>query len=52
MIYAERAYFDGDACAHCAAWEEHKRLERIRAEARRAYEGERRRNGRFLARAA
>ena len=28
-MYAERAYFDGDHCAHCAARDEQKRLERI-----------------------
>jgi len=33
-IYAEAAYFDGDHCAHVAAWEDHRRLQRIRAQAR------------------
>lgn len=27
--YAERAYFTTDACQHCAARDEHKRLTRI-----------------------
>lgn len=34
MLYAEAAYFDGDHCAHVAAWEEHRRLQRLRAQAR------------------
>lgn len=25
-MYAERAYFDGDHCQHCAARDEHDRL--------------------------
>ena len=29
-IYSERAYFDGDHCAHCAARDEFMRLARIR----------------------
>lgn len=29
MNYSERAYFTTDACAHCAARDEHLRLERI-----------------------
>lgn len=29
MIYAERAYFEGDHCQHCADREEHLRLARI-----------------------
>lgn len=29
MIYAEAAYFDGDHCAHVAAFEDAKRLRRI-----------------------
>jgi hypothetical protein len=36
MTYAERAFFDGEPCAHCAEWEERARLERKRREARRA----------------
>lgn len=32
MIYAESAYFDGNHCAHVAAWEDAKRLARIRAQ--------------------
>lgn len=28
-MYAERAYFDGDHCHHCAARDEHERLRRI-----------------------
>ena len=45
-LYAERAYFDGDACAHCAAHDEFKRLERKRVDARKAREGERRHGSR------
>lgn len=30
MIYSEAAYFDGNHCAHVAAWQEAKRLARIR----------------------
>ncbi len=33
MLYSEAAYFDGNHCAHCAAREEHKRIERIRTNA-------------------
>lgn len=29
MSYSERAYFDGDACQHCAARDEFNRLARI-----------------------
>ncbi len=29
MIYAERAYFDGDHCAHIAARDDYLRLRRI-----------------------
>lgn len=36
MLYSEAAYFDGNHCAHCAARDEHNRLERKRTEARRA----------------
>jgi hypothetical protein len=36
MIYSEAAYFDGAHVAHIAAWYEHKRLERIRDQARAA----------------
>lgn len=46
MIYSEAAYFDGNHCQHVAAYEEAKRLERIRREATKMVE--RRRNGRFL----
>lgn len=38
MLYAEAAYFDGDHCAHVAAREEHRRLQRIRKQARLAIE--------------
>lgn len=34
MIYAEAAYFDGYAVAHCAAREDHQRLERKKRLAR------------------
>lgn len=44
MMYAEAAYFEGNHCQHVAAYEEAKRLERIRNESRRMIE--RRRNGR------
>jgi len=30
MPYAEMAYFDGNPCAHCAAWQEWNRLRRLR----------------------
>ena len=33
MPYSEAAFFYGDHCQHCAAWEEHKRLTRKRDEA-------------------
>ena len=46
MIYAERAYFDGDHCQHVAAREEHYRLLRIRLNAIRLIT-ERRKGGRF-----
>ena len=32
-MYAELSYFDGYRFAHVAAWEEHRRLGRRRAEA-------------------
>lgn len=38
MPYSERAYFDGDHCQHCAARDEHVRLQRIRDDARRMLE--------------
>jgi hypothetical protein len=44
MIYSEATYFDGYHFAHCAAWEEKRRLDRRQADARKAWEGERRRN--------
>jgi hypothetical protein len=44
MIYSESAYFDGNHCQHVAAWEEHKRLKRIKRQACKAIE--RRRTGR------
>lgn len=36
MLYSEAAYFDGNHCAHCAARDEHLRLQRIRTTAIRA----------------
>lgn len=33
MLYSEAAYFDGNHCAHCAARDEHMRLQRKRIEA-------------------
>jgi hypothetical protein len=38
MLYSEAAYFDGNHCAHCAARDEHMRLQRIRALSIRALE--------------
>lgn len=35
-MYSEMAYFDGNACQHCADREEHLRLQRIRTQAIRA----------------
>lgn len=52
MLYSEAAYFDGNHCQHVAAWEEHKRLERIARQCREAAQSERRRNGRALYRMA
>lgn len=46
--YSEAAYFDGEHCQHIADWEEQKRLKRIRKNACKAVENERRRNGRAL----
>lgn len=43
MSYAERAYFQGDHCHHCAARDEALRLERKRVEAIRALDRRRRR---------
>lgn len=34
-MYSERAYFDGDHCAHVAARDEHARLERLRKQGER-----------------
>lgn len=49
MLYSEAAYFDGNHCHHVAAWEEHKRLKRLRGEAAKAIRlNERRRNGRAM----
>ena len=36
VIYAEAAYFDGNHCAHVAAYEENLRRERIAREMRTA----------------
>lgn len=38
MLYSEAAYFDGNHCAHCATRDEHKRIVRIRNDARKAFE--------------
>ena len=43
VLYSEAAYFDGYHFRHIAAWEDHRRVQRLRNEARRAVE--RRRNG-------
>ena len=32
-MYSELAYFEGNHCAHCAAFDEHMRLQRIRTTA-------------------
>lgn len=49
--YSERAYFDGDHCAHCAAREESERLAGKAEAARVAWErrerGNRRAGGRY-----
>jgi hypothetical protein len=36
MLYSEAAYFDNNACQHCADRDEHLRLKRIRTQALRA----------------
>lgn len=41
-MYAERAYFDGDACQHCATRDEHRRLQRIAEQGRKAMRDRRR----------
>lgn len=46
MLYAEAAYFDGVHVAHIAAWEEHRRLQRLRAQARLVIERRTRSGGR------
>lgn len=45
MIYSEAAYFDGYHFAHIAAFEEHKRLQRIAAANRTALRSIERRRG-------
>lgn len=45
MPYSERAYFDGDHCAHCAARDEFMRLARIRVSAIRALDHRNSRRG-------
>lgn len=52
MSYAELSYFDGFHFAHCAAWQESKRLALIEARNRAALAAERRRNGRAFRLAA
>jgi len=49
MIYSEAAYFDGVPVAHCAAWEDAKRLKRIASRNRAAMRGrgDRRQRGRI-----
>lgn len=44
-MYAERAYFDNDACHHCATRDEHERLQRIAATNRQALRSIERRTG-------
>lgn len=36
-LYAERAYFDGDFCQHCADRDEVERLRRAMRQAQQAY---------------
>lgn len=48
MSYSERAYFDGDHCQHCAARDEHQRLQRAR---RQMEQADRRRLPRYNAEA-
>jgi hypothetical protein len=54
MNYAEAAYFDGNHCAHVAAYEEAKRLDRIRSTTAAHFQrlplAERRRGGRTMIR--
>jgi hypothetical protein len=38
MTYAERSFFDGDYCQHCADRDEHLRLRRIARNAQVAFE--------------
>lgn len=45
MPYSERAYFDGDHCAHCAARDEFMRLARIRVLTIRALDRRKSRRG-------
>lgn len=42
MSYSEAAYFDGNACAHCAARDENARLVNLRKCAARHIEREKR----------
>lgn len=42
MSYAERAFFDGDHCQHCADRDEHLRLQRIAALYRKVHDRARR----------
>jgi hypothetical protein len=50
MMYSEAAYFEGNHCQHVAAWEEAKRLARLRKQgqeaARRQMQQDRRTNAR------
>jgi hypothetical protein len=46
--YGEWSYFDGYAFAHIAAWQDEQRLRRIRKDATKCIENERRKNGRAL----
>lgn len=43
--FAERAFFDGDHCSHCATRDEHLRLERIAKRNREALRAIERRTG-------
>lgn len=46
MIYSEAAYFDGNHCAHVAAWQERRRLDGIERRNRTAWAAQERRKGR------
>jgi hypothetical protein len=47
MTYSELAFFAGVPCQHVAAWQEHKRLQRIMQRARQLTKRERRARPRY-----